>query len=224
MDNLNGIISLFIACLEFILLINLLIFAEKNKLNWIAIAIVFLLMGYQSLEYFICGLGISTSFMTYLAFADITFLPPLNLFFVLTLFGYKNNSSRLIFLPAAAFIVYYFFSVSKFEVTKCTVLYATYHYPLGDLYGFFYYTPILISFILVVRKMIQKPEIHFPIPLKYLLVAHLVLIVPVTIAFLMMMLKSYGLIMSIESILCKFAFFYCLVIVYFALSNKTKTA
>jgi hypothetical protein len=34
MDNWNGIGSLLIACVELILLINLLVFAEKNKFNF----------------------------------------------------------------------------------------------------------------------------------------------------------------------------------------------
>src|SRR3990172_2869249 len=99
MNNWNGIISLLIASLELIFLINLLIFAEKNKLNLLVISIMFLLFGYQAIEYFICGIGLSSSFMAYLAFVDITFLPPLNLLFVLSLFGNKSKLVPVIFLP-----------------------------------------------------------------------------------------------------------------------------
>lgn len=223
MNDWNGIVSLLLACVELVLLINLLIFAEKNRLNWIAIAIVSLLMGYQAIEFLICGVGIYSSLLTYLAFADISFLPPLNLFFILTLFGFKHKILRLIFLPSVFFVVYYLFMVNEFEVVKCTVSYAVYKYPLGELYGFFYYTPILISFIFVIIEMNKRSESQYAIHLKYLLMAHLVLIVPVSIAFLLMIFNSYGLITSIESILCKFAFFYCIIIAYFALSNKRKT-
>lgn len=224
MNDWNGIVSLLIACLELIFLINLLIFAEKNKSNWLAIALVTLLLGYQTIEYLICGIGISSSFMAFLAFVDITFLPPLNLFFILTLFGYKNKLNKLVFLPAFAFVIYYFFAISKFEVVKCTVFYASYKYPLGDLYGFVYYVPILISFILVLKNFHHNREQKFPISIKYFIYAHLFLILPVTIAFTLMFLNSLWMIQSMESILCKFAFLYCLVIVYFALSNKQKTA
>ena len=125
MINWDGIVSLFIACLELIFLINLFIFAEKNKLNWLAIAIVILLLGYQTIEYLICGIGLSSSFMAYFAFVDITFLPPLNLLFILTLFGYKNKLIPLIFLPALFFVIYYTVVMNEFESVKCTVLYAT---------------------------------------------------------------------------------------------------
>lgn len=222
MNDWNGIISLFIACLELIFLINLLIFAEKNKLNWLAIVLVSLLLAYQTIEYLICGIGISSSFMAYLAFVDITFLPPLNLFFILTLFGYKNKLNKLVFLPALALVVYYFFVISKFEVVKCAVLYASYNYPLGDLYGFVYYVPILISFILVLKNFRLNRAQQFPISIKYFIYAHLFLILPVTIAFTLVFLNSFWMIHSMESILCKFAFLYCSVVVYFALSNKQK--
>ena len=224
MDSWNGIVSLFIACLELIFLINLLIFAEKNKLNWFAIALVFLLMGYQTIEYLICGVGLSSSFVAYLAFVDITFLPPLDLFFILALFGDKNKIAPLIFLPAVVFIIYYSFVVGEFEAVKCTVLYATYNYPLGDLYGFFYYLPLLAAFILIIKNMNRLKEQKFPISLKYLFYGYLSLIIPVGIAFILLSLGYTGLRDSIESILCKFAFLYCLVLVYFAISNKQKSA
>lgn len=224
MNNWNGIVSLFIACLEMICLINLLIFAERNKLNLFVFAIVVLLFGYQTIEYFICGIGLSNSFMAYLAFVDITFLPPLNLFFVLTLFEYQGKMNKLIFLPALFFIFYYTIVISQFAVVKCTVLYATYNYPLGDLYGFFYYLPLLASFILIIKNMNRIHKKKFPIFLKYLFYGHLSLIIPVAIAFSMLSLGYLGLRDSIESILCKFAFLYCLSLVYFALSNKKKTA
>jgi hypothetical protein len=224
MNNWNGIVSLFISCMELIFLINLFVFAEKNKLNWLAIGIVILLLGYQTIEYLICGIGLSSSFMAYFAFVDITFLPPLNLLFILTLFRYKNKFIPLIFLPALFFIIYYSIIISDFEVVKCTVLYATYNYPVGDLYGFFYYLPLLTAFILILKNMIGSNEQKFPISLEYLFYGHLSLIIPVAIAFTLLSLDFTGMRDSIESILCKFAFLYCLVLVYFALSNKLKSA
>lgn len=224
MDNWNGIVSLLIACLELIFLINLLIFAEKNKLNLIIIAIVVILFGYQAIEYLICGLGLSGSFMAYLAFVDITFLPPLNLFFILKLFRNKNKLIPLIFLPALFFVIYYSIVISEFEAVKCTVLYATYNYTLGDIYGFFYYLSLLAAFILIIKNMNRTKEQKFPISLKYLFYGHLSLIIPVGIAFTLLSLGYGGLRDSIESILCKFAFLYCLVLVYFGLFNKQKSA
>jgi hypothetical protein len=220
MNDWNGIVSLLLACLELIFLINLLIFAEKNKLNWLAIGMVFLLLVYQTIEYLICGIGLTGSLMAYLAFVDISFLPPLNLYLILRLFGNKNKLTRLVFIPALFFVLYYSLVINKFETVKCTVLYATYNYPLGDLYGFFYYLPLLVAFILIVRNYKIANKKNFPISLNYFVFGHLVLIVPVLSAFILLSLNVTGLIDSMESILCKFAFLYCIVLVYFALSNK----
>jgi hypothetical protein len=161
--------------------------------------------------------------MAYLAFVDITFLPPLNLLLILTLFRYKSKLFPLIFLPAVVFIIYYSVIINEFEAVKCTVLYATYNYPLGDVYGFFYYLPLLAAFILIIKNMKRTKEQKFPISLKYLLYGQLSLIIPVAIAFTLLALGYVGLRDSIESILCKFAFLYCMVLVYFALSNKQKS-
>ena len=154
MDNWNGIISLLIACLEFLLLINLLFFAEKNKFNKTAMLIIFVLMVYQSLEFFMCQAGMDFPFMPYLAFVDIIFLPPLILVLLSKLYNYENKFLYLIFLPTIAFIVYYTIVIDKFVVTSCTVLYATYSYPLGDLYGVFYYSPVIIATIILIKKIL----------------------------------------------------------------------
>ena len=223
MNNWDGIVSLFIACIELIFLINLFIFAEKNKLNLIVIAIVLLLLGYQTIEFLICGVGLSSSFTAYLAFVDITFLPPLNLLFILTLFRYKSKFTPLIFLPGLVFVVYYSIIINEFEAVKCTVFYATYNYPFGDVYGFFYYLPLLATFILIIKSMKSTKEQKSPISLRYLFYGQLSLILPVAIAFILLALDYPGLRDSIESILCKFAFLYCITLVYFALSNKQKS-
>ena len=150
--NWNGIVSLLIACLEFLLLFNLLVFVEKNKFNKIAMIIIALLAAYQTMEFLMCQVGLKSAFFPYFAFVIISFLPPLNLLLVVTLkLEHKFKSTKfLFFVPAILFSVYYTFVIPNFALTSCTVLYATYHYPLGDLFGFFYYLPILISIILLI--------------------------------------------------------------------------
>ncbi|MDO8549493.1 MAG: hypothetical protein Q7S39_04980, partial [Ignavibacteria bacterium] len=68
LDNWNGIASLLIACSELLLLINLLIFSKKNKINYLIYIIIALLTGYQAFEFFICGVDIDSSMTAYLAF------------------------------------------------------------------------------------------------------------------------------------------------------------
>jgi hypothetical protein len=146
LNNLDGIVSLLIACIEIVLLVNLVIFADKNKMNFIVFFMVLLLAGYQVIEYLICGIEIKSSRMAYTAFAVISSLPPLSLLLVLTYLKIKFKLAPLIFLPAIFFVIYYASVIDEFSVVKCSVFYASYNYPLGTLYGAFYYLPIFISF------------------------------------------------------------------------------
>jgi hypothetical protein len=220
MDNWNGIGSLFIACVELILLINLLVFAEKNRFNKTAILIIFVLMIYQSLEFFMCQLGLDIPFMAFLAFVDIIFLPPLIIVLLSRLYNYESTYLNLIFLPATFFIIYYTSVIDKFVVTSCTVLYATYSYPLGDLYGVFYYSPIIIAIIILIKKVLQKTAKKIHIISKILLTGNIIISIPVIVGFVMMFSGNHYLIAKIESVMCKFAFFYAVCLSIAVLYNS----
>ncbi|QQS36716.1 MAG: hypothetical protein IPM56_01795 [Ignavibacteriales bacterium] len=221
MDNWNGIGSLFIASMELILIINLLVFADKNHLNKKAMLLITLLMIYQSLEFLMCRMGLASSFTAYLAFVDITFLPPLSLLLTLRFFNYNSYKLRWVFMPAILFVIYYSIVIPEFEVTACTVLYAAYNYPLGDLYGFFYYVPILISFILLLMKM--KKESGKRKILNYLLITgHTAITLPVVVGFVLMFSGVPDLVNIMESVMCKFAFLFALALSIFCLVNSEK--
>jgi hypothetical protein len=220
MDNWNGIGSLLIACVELILLINLYIFAEKNKFNRTAMLIIFVLMVYQSLEFFMCQVGLDFPFMPYLAFVDIIFLPPLIIVLLSRLYSYENKYLNFVFLPATAFIIYYTIVIDKFVVTSCTVLYATYSYPLGDLYGVFYYSPVIIATIILIKKISHQTDKKILKISKILLIGNIIISIPVIIAFAMRITGSYYFIVMIESVMCKFAFFYAVCLSIAVLYNS----
>lgn len=220
MDSWNGIGSLLIACVELILLINLLVFAEKNKFNKTAMLIILVLMVYQSLEFFMCQVGLDFPFMPYLAFVDIIFLPPLIIVLLSRLYNYENKFLNLIFLPAIAFIIYYTIVIDKFVVTSCTVLYATYSYPLGDLYGVFYYSPVIIATMILIRKILQETDKKIVKISKILLTGNIIVSIPVIVGFILMFTGNYYLIAKIESVMCKFAFFYAVCLSIAVLYNS----
>lgn len=221
MDNWNGIGSLFIASIELILFINLIVLAEKNSVNKKAILLVLLLTGYQTLEFLMCRMGLAYSFMAYFAFVVITFLPPLSLLLTLRFFFFDSPKFRWIFVPAFLFVIYYSFVIPEFEVVSCTVLYAAYNYPLGDLYGFIYYTPILISFILLLKNtgsLSGKRKI-----LTYLLImGHAAITLPVVVGFVLKFSGIPDIVDIMESVMCKFAFIYALALSIFSLLNSEK--
>jgi len=220
LNNWNGIASLFIACIELILLINVFIFAEKNKINFLVISIIFLLMFYQAFEFIMCNLGLDSSFNAFWAFADISFLPPLGLYFVLTFYNYRSKYFVFIFLPAIAFVIYYSTIIEQFNVNACTVFYAIYKYPQGDIYGFFYYVPIIITMGFLfrgIKKTDNKKIIHLS---KILLAAYILISIPVIIAFILALSGEMTLVHSIVSVMCKFAILLAVAVTYFSLNNK----
>jgi len=220
LDNWNGTVSLLIACIEFLLLFNLLIFAEKNRLNKIAITMVALLAAYQMLEFLMCQVELQSSFFPYFAFIIISFLPALNLILTLALTHTLKSLLYLIFLPAIFFSVYYTFVIPEFAVTSCTVLYATYHYPSGDLYGFFYYLPILISIILLVVFVRKENDKKKKLIVKVLLIGAIFISIPPMLGFTLMFAGSYSLISAMESVMCKFAFVYALCLSFVCIYNS----
>lgn len=227
--NWNGIISLLFACIEFVLLFNLLVFVKKNRMNNMVMLMITLLASYQTMEFLICQFGLQLSFYTYLAFVIISFLPPLNLILVLTLT--RNISLDIkafsFFIPAIAFSVYYLFVIPNFSVVKCTLFYAIYHYPLGDLYGLFYYLPILIAIIELARfitqtndkngKAIQKAE---KLISKTLLFGAIFISLPVLVGFVLMFTGNDFLISAIVSVMCKFAFVYAIILSFVGFYNS----
>ena len=222
MDNWNGIISLLIACIEFLLLFNLLVFIEKNRVNIIAMLMITLLAMYQAMEFLMCQVGLQDSIYPYLAFVIISFLPPLNLLLVITLTQNQafNRKMFLIFTPAVAFVIYYLFVIPKFAVTSCTVLYASYNCPLGDLFGAVYYLPILISIILLIRFIPKADDKKKKLIAKVLLFGGIFISLPSLIGFTLMFTGNYSIISSIESIMCKFAFVYAVCLSFICLYNS----
>ena len=220
--NWNGTVSLLIACLEVLLLINLLVFAQKNKLNKIAMLMVALLAAYQTAEFLMCQVELQSSFFPYFAFVIISFLPPLNLLLILTL-SLKLELKlirTIIFLPPLFFLIYYTFIIPKFAVASCTALYATYHYPLGELFGFFYYLPILISIFLMILFIKRENDRKNKLIGKTLLIGSVFISIPVVVGFSLMFAGNYSLISAIESIMCKFAFIYVLCLSYVCIYNS----
>lgn len=216
MNDYKGIISLLIFCVEIVLLINVLIFS-KSKFKSNIVLILSLLATYQFFEFLICGFKLQTGFVIYLAFVTITFLPPSGLLLAMKVNRIKKSKiNGLIFSPAIFFSLYYLLTIKEFRVKECSVIYASYYYPLGFLYGLFYYIPIAISLFIFIRGIINQSDktlkkqnlilligfLSFPIPMILSLITY-----PETINF-------------IESLMCKFAFALALIISYFALYFK----
>ena len=217
MNHFDGIISLLIACIEFVFVINLLVFAEKNSVNKLVMLFLLLLLGYQTIEFLICYVGLQKQIVIYMAFFVITLMPPLGLFIVLKYAGKLKKYHYWIFTPAMFFILYYPFVLDKFAVTKCTVLYASYNYPLGPLYATFYYLPVLATMIILNKKWGRETERKEKSLTRLFFFGYLFTFIPAMI----IALSVPSFISAVESLLCKLAFILATFLTLFALKNKT---
>jgi len=220
MNNWSGIVSLLFAAIECILLCVVLFHLKKKKENLLAAVTIFLLMGYQFLESLICYFNVDSSFVAFLAFADITFLPPTGLILAWTIWGNNAKKNYLVYLPALFFLIYYTLTIEKFIVKTCTVFYASYSYPLGESYGFFYYAPIVVTIFYLREKVKDNPGTLKARLSGILVFAYVFISIPVAAGFI---LKSFGdsfVLTVIESVMCKFALSLALALTYFVIKNK----
>jgi hypothetical protein len=182
--------------------------------------LIFLLFGYQLFEFLICGLNMTNPVTIYIAFVIISFLPPLSLYMVLHILGFENKKLSFVFLPAVFFVIYYAYMIPAFQSSNCTPVYVSYNYPLGSLYGFFYYVPVLLAATLLYAK-IKKSQGTSPKHEKVLLAGLSFTILPAVAAFLLLFEGRGNMIEVIESVMCKFAFVYALCLSFFCLNNKS---
>jgi len=217
MENFDGLLSLFLTSIEFTVILNLLYRSEKNRINILSLSLLSLLFLYQLVELIICGLDIRTSILAYFALLTVSFMPPLTLFIALKFWNYDRIAYSLIFLPAIFFGVYYLFVIDEFVVTKCTAVYASYNYPLGFLYGIFYYLPVLTTILLLGYKNFNNTNSNKKKLNQILFWGYSITFIP---GFIFTRVVP-GMLQAVESILCSFAFILFLFISYFILKNHT---
>jgi len=218
MENFSGIVSLLIACVELVLIINLIIFAEKNNENKIIIGILTLLFSYQFSEFFMCYTHNYSNILVYISFVIISFLPPLLLHLVLTIGKMAKKMRFIVFIPIIGLLFYYLFVLNEFEITKCTVLFAAYEMPLGDLYGVIYYLPIVLS-VVFLMKMIKNPSFE-PKKLNLRIALGGILLAFVPVALIIRLFPF--LIDYVESFFCKAASIIALTLTIYAMRNNSK--
>lgn len=183
--------------------------------------IIFLLMLYQLIEFLICSLNFNEHIYTFFAFVVITFLPPLTLILILEFFNLYEKWIGSIFILSIVFVIFYGLIINHFEILKCTAFYASYHYPLGDLYGTYYYLPILISIIVLIIKINAHEAEEKTKLAKILLFGYIFVSIPVILAFILLIFNNHQLVNIIESVMCKFALVLAICLSYFSLRYKT---
>jgi hypothetical protein len=160
--------------------------------------------------------------MVFSAFIVISVMPPLAANFVISIYEFVNSKhvkkiyKYFFFVPLFAIDVFYFFSINNFKVSECNVFYAIYYYPLGFLFGVFYYLPIAISMLILFSAFNETTK--FKKELNVLKVGFALTFLPAWILELI----SHQVLIGIVSILCKFAVILAFSLTYFMLKFRMK--
>lgn len=215
MENFNGIIALLVACLELVLILNMLIFSEKNRLNILFIFLVLLLMFDQMFEFIICYFGQSGSGLIMVKFIALSFIPAVLMQTAFEILPGREKFTPLLYLPSLAFSAYYIIESGEFYISSCTIIFAEYQFPGKDLLGIYFYSAFIIS-TAVLFFTARKYENHRN-RIIIIFAGLTIAVLPATIAFLV----SSTINEVRESLISKAAVMLALTLTYLSLKNKS---
>jgi len=218
MEEFVGIPSLFISCLEFLLLFNAVAFGQKNNVNIIAFIIIAIYSTNHLFEFFISQFNITEPFFIFLNFILIIFLPALSFLLVLKFWRHETKLQYLIFMPAFVILYYFITRLDSFQVNNFYYFYITFSYPLRNEMGIYYFVMNIAALVILLVKL-KEPRLRYKRHLNIILILSSIVcfIIPLILFLFFPSTKTYA-----ESVLNKFAFFYVLGLAYFSLKNKTE--
>lgn len=187
---------------------------KRSEKAWVIVSILLLLAAFQLAEYYVCTNSSISILAARLGFVAITFLPPLGLYLMFLLTGYKHKTYlKLLFLVGLVISAYFLFAPQAFETYQCTGNYVIFQ--IGPrvtfLYQVYYFGLILQSLITGALYLRSNSSLDRPskTPVKWLIAGYAFFIVPVAILTVFHPDTSK----AIPSILCGFAITLAIVLV-----------
>lgn len=210
-----GLVSLILFFIELGLLIIIIVKNQTHPQFRIIAAIMILLQVYQLMEFFLC-IGMNEGIVGKLALITITFLPPFGHLLVLRALKKHWFDIYLWFAFGIGFAIYYSVIPNSLMVLDCNPFYATYFFPLGNLYTAYYFGVILWSLILLIFYLFRTKATFLVRRDLYVLTGY--------IAFLLPMIFTYWLFEesrnSVTSILCKYAILLAVTLFIYSFQNQ----
>jgi len=215
-----GTLSLIFFCIEFVILITVIIFNRNHKFFWSIIFLLVLLQLYQLSEFLIC-IGINENVTVRIAYVIITFLPPLGYFLCTRVVGWKYHDYLIGFALGLGFSLYYLIVPNSVQLIDCNPLYAIYGNNLAWYYGAYYIGMIVYSILFVIANVIWRREQIYTRNGIIVLIGYLSFLAPM---FLMVLIDTSRYLPTITSIMCKYALVLAVILGVFSFLKKEKTA
>ncbi len=213
-----GTLSLIFFCIEFVILITVIIFNRDHRFFWSIIFLLILLQLYQLSEFLIC-IGINENVTGRIAYVIITFLPPLGYFLCTRVVGWKYHDYIIGFAVALGFSLYYLIVPNSVQLIDCNPLYAIYGNNLAWYYGAYYFGMIVYSILFVIANLIWRREHIYTRNGIIVLIGYLSFLAPM---FLMVLIDTSKYLPTITSIMCKYALLLAVTLGVFSFLKKDK--
>jgi len=218
---LPGLISLIFFIIEFVFLIFIIL---KNRSHpqfvWIVLLIIFLQV-YQLMEFLMC-VGVSPNVIGRLGLVSITFLPPLGVLLAADVINLKHWVNWVGILCGFALSFYYLIVPNAFDLQTCNPFYAVYTYPLGNLYGIFYFGFIGWALILIGIGWIvnnKQKRKYMSKKATLVLVGYLSFLLPMAITVVV----DFSTSSAVPSIMCKYALLLATTLLIFSFQHERET-
>lgn len=209
--------------LELVLVLWVLVrYSLRNRHIRLVMLILMFLAIFQLSEFWVCGgLGLNALVWSRVGFAAITLLPVLGIHLVLELAGRPKH--RLIYpvnLVAIAIAAVFLFVPSSINARVCQGNYIIFRLqdPVNLFYGYFYDGLLLLGAGLSLYYRSRVKEQSAKDSLLWSFIAYLIFMVPTGIVYWVNPSN-----LGLPSIMCGFAIFYALILVFFILPKRKVT-
>ncbi|MBN2156978.1 MAG: hypothetical protein JW776_13120 [Candidatus Lokiarchaeota archaeon] len=169
---------------------------------------------YQLMEFLMC-IGIDPNIIGRFGLIVITFLPPLGILLISSVCKLRHWINWSGIVAGIALSIYYSIVPDAFSLQTCNPFYAIYNYPLGNLYGFFYFGYIFWAFILIIIAWVRDTKEN-PKQLNrkaiYVLIGYFSFLLPMAITIII----NFSAVEALESIMCKYALFLAITLFIFS--------
>jgi len=215
MEEFNGLFALLITCLEIVLIINLIVFTEKNNTNRAIIFLMVLLLGSSVSEFAIGFYGPNSNFFAFLSLASLGMAFSIAFLIVVEIMRVNSKLKLLSLLPGIFFLFYFVTQLDQLSIVNSGLFFCSYEYSGGNWFGLVALVVIvMINILLIIWRVNSSVEKRKVINLL------LATFSAITFMYLLLITVLNNYLIYSESILSKIAILFGVALTYFAIQNK----
>ncbi len=158
MDDYNGLLALFIACMNLVLVLNILVFAEKNTLIKYIIFLITLFVLDQFGEFINCYFEPAESILLFIKLIVMLFIPATILIIVWNIHGANAKYNWITFVVPIVLSIVYAVSSLQPEVISCSPGSAAYLFPFQGITDAYFIASLILSAVILYSGIVKFPD------------------------------------------------------------------